>query len=147
MLASWRQNCILCFTLLLAFDVLMSSSEASRFPKAYSFDQMLPKKLPTPSSAPSKGTNSVSTWSSTAVKTDKNLPSSDGKNRPYKNIRIKHMYIVDDPFDDPGPQLSDFVPDTSPEDDWVPLDEQLAPQELVEVLRAKDAYSIKCSCT
>ncbi|KAK1555717.1 hypothetical protein Q3G72_030463 [Acer saccharum] len=79
MLASWRQNCFLCFTLLLAFDVLISSSEASRLPKAYSFDQMLPKKLPTPSSAPSKGTNSVSTSTSTAVKTDKNLPSSDGK--------------------------------------------------------------------
>ncbi|KAK1583038.1 hypothetical protein Q3G72_020503 [Acer saccharum] len=78
----------------------------------------------------------------------------DEKNRPYKNIRIKHTYIVDDPFDDP-PQLADFIPDASPEgkpkdevddevrleDDWVPLDEQLAPQDLEEVLRAKDAYS------
>ena len=36
------------------------------------------------------------------------------KNRPYKNIRIKHTYIVDDPFDDP-PQLADFIPDASPE--------------------------------
>ncbi|KAK0576699.1 hypothetical protein LWI29_021973 [Acer saccharum] len=69
------------------------------------------------------------------------------KNRPYKNIRIKHTYIMDDPFDDPDTQLSDFVPVASPEDemqledDWVPLDERLAPQELDEVLRAKDAYS------
>ncbi|KAK3230520.1 hypothetical protein Dsin_002401 [Dipteronia sinensis] len=50
-------------------------------------------------------------------------------------------------FDVPDPQLSDFVHDASPEDevrledDWVPLDERLAPQELDEVLRAKDAYS------
>lgn len=27
------------------------------------------------------------------------------------------------------------------EDDWVPLDEQLGPQELEERLRAKDAHS------
>lgn len=27
------------------------------------------------------------------------------------------------------------------EDDWVPMDEQLNPQELEEVLRAKDAHS------
>ncbi|KAL5776809.1 hypothetical protein ACOSP7_009735 [Xanthoceras sorbifolium] len=78
MLTSWRQNCFLCFILLLAFSVL-SSSEASRLPKAYNWEQMLPKKLPTPSSAPSKGTNSVSTSSSMAVKKDQNLPSSDGK--------------------------------------------------------------------
>ncbi|KAL5746568.1 hypothetical protein ACOSP7_027714 [Xanthoceras sorbifolium] len=78
----------------------------------------------------------------------------DEKNRPYKNIRIKHTYIVDDPFDDPS-LLAEFIPDASPEgkpkdevdnkvrleDDWVPLDEQLGPQELEEVLRAKDAYS------
>ena len=27
------------------------------------------------------------------------------------------------------------------EDDWVPIDEQLGPVELEEVIRAKDAYS------
>ncbi|XP_049344295.1 peptidyl-prolyl cis-trans isomerase CYP59-like [Solanum verrucosum] len=78
----------------------------------------------------------------------------DGKGRPFKNIRIKHTYIVDDPFDDP-PQLSDLVPDASPEgkpkdeveddvrleDDSVPMDEQLGMQELEEVLRAKEAHS------
>ncbi|CAN4102516.1 unnamed protein product [Withania somnifera] len=78
----------------------------------------------------------------------------DGKGRPFKNIRIKHTYILDDPFDDP-PQLSDLVPDASPEgkpkdeveddvrleDDWVPMDEQLGMQELEEVLRAKEAHS------
>ncbi|KAK4439606.1 Peptidyl-prolyl cis-trans isomerase CYP59 [Sesamum alatum] len=78
----------------------------------------------------------------------------DEKNRPYKNIRIKHTYILDDPFDDP-PQLSELIPDASPEgkpkdevdddvrleDDWIPMDEQLNPQELEEVLREKDAHS------
>lgn len=78
----------------------------------------------------------------------------DEKNRPYKNIRIKHTYILEDPFDDP-PQLSELIPDASPEgkpkdeivdkarleDDWVPLDEQLGAAELEEVIRSKDAHS------
>lgn len=78
----------------------------------------------------------------------------DGKNRPYKNIRIKHTYILEDPFDDP-PQLVGLIPDASPEgkpkdeveddvrleDDWVPMDEQLTPAQLEEVLRSKDAHS------
>ncbi|KAF7824389.1 peptidyl-prolyl cis-trans isomerase CYP59 isoform X1 [Senna tora] len=78
----------------------------------------------------------------------------DEKGRPYKNIRIKHTYILDDPFDDP-PQLTEFIPDASPEgkpkdeivdevrleDDWVPMDEQLDPTELEEVIRAKEAHS------
>ncbi|KAA3490168.1 peptidyl-prolyl cis-trans isomerase CYP59 [Gossypium australe] len=38
----------------------------------------------------------------------------DEKNRPYKNIRIKHTHILDDPFDDP-PQLSELIPGASPE--------------------------------
>ncbi|KAA0051093.1 peptidyl-prolyl cis-trans isomerase CYP59 [Cucumis melo var. makuwa] len=79
---------------------------------------------------------------------------ADEKGRPYKNIRIKHTYILDDPFDDP-PQLAELIPDSSPdgkpkdevvdevrlEDDWVPLDEQLGPEELEEVFRAKEAHS------
>lgn len=79
---------------------------------------------------------------------------ADEKGRPYKNIRIKHTYILDDPFDDP-PQLAELIPDASPEgkpkdevvdevrleDDWVPLDEQLGPAELEEVFRAKEAHS------
>ncbi|XP_022730139.1 peptidyl-prolyl cis-trans isomerase CYP59 isoform X2 [Durio zibethinus] len=78
----------------------------------------------------------------------------DEKNRPYKNIRIKHTYILEDPFDDPS-QLSELIPDASPEgkpkdeidddvrleDDWVPMDEQLGAAELEEVLRSKDAHS------
>ncbi|KAG6388625.1 hypothetical protein SASPL_150057 [Salvia splendens] len=57
-----------CLALSLLALVLMS--EASRPPKAFSWEH---KKLPTPSSAPSKGTNSV------AVEMDQKLPSSDGK--------------------------------------------------------------------
>ncbi|KAG1358819.1 peptidyl-prolyl cis-trans isomerase CYP59 [Cocos nucifera] len=67
--------------------------------------------------------------------------------------RIKHTYILDDPFDDP-PQLAEFIPEKSPEgkpndeiaderleDNWVPLDETLAPEELEEVIRAKEAHT------
>ncbi|XP_076932404.1 peptidyl-prolyl cis-trans isomerase CYP59-like [Bidens hawaiensis] len=78
----------------------------------------------------------------------------DDKNRPYKNIRIKHTYILDDPFEDPE-QLSELIPDASPEgkpkdevddevrleDDWVPLDEQLDAAELEQVIRDKEAHS------
>ncbi|XP_057453312.1 peptidyl-prolyl cis-trans isomerase CYP59 [Lotus japonicus] len=78
----------------------------------------------------------------------------DEKSRPYKNIRIKHTYILEDPFDDP-PQLADLIPGASPEgkpkeevdddvrleDDWVPMDEQLNPAELEEVIRTKEAHS------
>nr|GEX94261.1 peptidyl-prolyl cis-trans isomerase CYP59 [Tanacetum cinerariifolium] len=38
----------------------------------------------------------------------------DDKHRPYKNIRIKHTYVLHDPFDDP-PQLAEHIPDASPE--------------------------------
>ncbi|KAI5014351.1 hypothetical protein ZWY2020_055741 [Hordeum vulgare] len=59
----------------------------------------------------------------------------DDKGRPFKDIRIKHTYILDDPFDDP-PQLAELIRENSPlgkprdevarngvEDSWVPLDE------------------------
>ncbi|XP_052177192.1 peptidyl-prolyl cis-trans isomerase CYP59-like isoform X2 [Diospyros lotus] len=78
----------------------------------------------------------------------------DEKGRPFRNIRIKHTYILDDPFEDPA-QLAELIPDPSPEgkpkeevevdvrleDDWVPMDEQLDASELEEVLRAKAAHS------
>ncbi|CAA7027404.1 unnamed protein product [Microthlaspi erraticum] len=78
----------------------------------------------------------------------------DAKNRPYKNIRIKHTYILEDPFDDPS-QLAAMIPDASPEgkpkeevnddvrieDDWVPMDEELGIHELEEVIREKAAHS------
>jgi len=69
---SWRKQCLL--LTLLAFVVL---SEGSRLPKEY-WEQMMPKKLPSPSSSPSKGTNSVSPSSSLTTKND-GLPMSDGK--------------------------------------------------------------------
>lgn len=77
----------------------------------------------------------------------------DDQGRPFKDIRIKHTYILDDPFDDP-PQLVEFIPEKSPEgkpndeiaderleDNWVPMDETLAPEELEEVIRAKEAHT------
>ncbi|KAL9230832.1 hypothetical protein vseg_006130 [Gypsophila vaccaria] len=78
----------------------------------------------------------------------------DDSGRPFKNIRIKHTYVLDDPFEDP-PQLAGLIPDASPEgkpkeevidevrleDDWVPMDAILAPEELEEAIRAKEAHS------
>ncbi|KAJ1255239.1 hypothetical protein BS78_K274000 [Paspalum vaginatum] len=77
----------------------------------------------------------------------------DDKGRPYKDIRIKHTYILDDPFDDPS-QLAELIPENSPtgkppgeiaeerlEDSWVPLDETVAPGELEELIRSKEAHT------
>ncbi|KQK15116.1 peptidyl-prolyl cis-trans isomerase CYP59 isoform X2 [Brachypodium distachyon] len=77
----------------------------------------------------------------------------DDKGRPFKNIRIKHTYILDDPFDDP-PQLAELIPDNSPlgkphdevaeerlEDSWVPLDETVDPEQLEEMIRSKEAHA------
>ncbi|KAK7311498.1 hypothetical protein RJT34_09688 [Clitoria ternatea] len=69
----WRNHFL--FLSLLALVVL---SEGSRLPKDY-WEQMLPKKLPSPSSSPSRGTNSVFATSSTTFQTNHTLPSSDGK--------------------------------------------------------------------
>ena len=73
MSSSVLQTCfILC--LLLSFSFI---SESSRLPNTY-FEQMLPKRFPTHSSAPSKRTNSVKA-SSSLVHTRKFSPSYDGK--------------------------------------------------------------------
>ncbi|KAF8075406.1 hypothetical protein N665_1096s0006 [Sinapis alba] len=78
----------------------------------------------------------------------------DARNRPYKNIRIKHTYILEDPFEDPS-QLAEMIPDASPEgkpkeeievdvrleDDWVPMDEELGVHELEEIIRERAAHS------
>ncbi|CAN1827321.1 Peptidyl-prolyl cis-trans isomerase CYP59 [Linum perenne] len=75
----------------------------------------------------------------------------DGNGKPYKNIRIKRTYILDDPFSDP-PGISDliatFVPDSKSdshdrlEDDWIPLDEKgLSTAEIEETVRSKAARS------
>ncbi|KAH6782602.1 hypothetical protein C2S53_012026 [Perilla frutescens var. hirtella] len=71
---SWRHKC-----LVLSFLALVFVSEASRLPKAYNWEQMLPKKLPTPSSAPSRGTNSATDSYKALEMDDQKLPSSDGK--------------------------------------------------------------------
>lgn len=77
----------------------------------------------------------------------------DERGRPFKNIRIKHTYVLDDPFDDPK-QLTELIPEKSPElvipaegedvrleDDWIPMDEQLGKEELEQSLRRNEAHS------
>ncbi|KAE8784132.1 Peptidyl-prolyl cis-trans isomerase-like 4 [Hordeum vulgare] len=61
----------------------------------------------------------------------------DDKGRPFKDIRIKHTYILDDSFDDP-PQL---VEEERLEDSWVPLDETVDPGQLEEFIRSKEAHA------
>ncbi|XLR32597.1 hypothetical protein HN51_052548 [Arachis hypogaea] len=58
MLCSWRHKFLVLLILLLAFVVHVS--EGSRLPNKehYYWEQMLPKKQSSPSSSPSKGTNS-----------------------------------------------------------------------------------------
>ncbi|KAL3641193.1 hypothetical protein CASFOL_016161 [Castilleja foliolosa] len=74
--SSWSQKKHLLF--IMSFLALVFISEATRLPKAISWEQMMPKKLPAHSSAPSRGSNSV-TKSSRDVETNRKLPSSDGK--------------------------------------------------------------------
>ncbi|PNT77986.1 hypothetical protein BRADI_1g71640v3 [Brachypodium distachyon] len=77
----------------------------------------------------------------------------DGNKRPYKDIRVKHTYILDDPFGDP-PQLAELIPEGSPvgrprdeaaeerlEDSWVPFDETMTPQQLEEMMRSREAHA------
>ncbi|KAF9624092.1 hypothetical protein IFM89_007790 [Coptis chinensis] len=77
----------------------------------------------------------------------------DEKERPYKNIRsfsfssvhfdglpyeqfiVFHLFIV---FHHCSTQIDD---DVRLEDDWVPMDEQMGPAELEEVMREKEAHS------
>lgn len=66
----------------------------------------------------------------------------DDNGRLFKDIRIKHTYILDDPSVDP-PRLAEYIPDKSPEgkphDETVKecLDEKLASGELEELIHAK----------
>ncbi|GAB2219722.1 hypothetical protein Droror1_Dr00007359 [Drosera rotundifolia] len=78
----------------------------------------------------------------------------DEKGRPLKDIRVKHTYVLDDPFDDPEEMLG-LVPEGSPagkpreecvddvrlEDDWVPMEEKMDVREIEEVIREKEARS------
>ncbi|KMT08259.1 hypothetical protein BVRB_6g141870 [Beta vulgaris subsp. vulgaris] len=71
----------------------------------------------------------------------------DESGRPFKNIRIKHTYVLYDPYED-SPKLAQIIVpkvevenDVRLEDDWVPIDERLAPEELEEVIRTKEAHS------
>ncbi|KAJ0926132.1 hypothetical protein HanRHA438_Chr04g0167531 [Helianthus annuus] len=67
------------FLLITIITFLAFSEATSRFPKEVKWEQMLPKKFPTPSSAPSRGTNSESTADTMTVETARSLPSADGK--------------------------------------------------------------------
>lgn len=78
----------------------------------------------------------------------------DDEGRPYQDIRIKHTYILDDPFDDP-PQLE--IPSCSPVREFppeervgkrIPFEESLetvsgerTEAELEESIKRKEAYS------
>eukprot|EP00271_Cylindrocystis_brebissonii_P005023 TRINITY_DN16979_c0_g1_i1.p1 TRINITY_DN16979_c0_g1~~TRINITY_DN16979_c0_g1_i1.p1 ORF type:complete len:762 (-),score=161.32 TRINITY_DN16979_c0_g1_i1:424-2709(-) len=77
----------------------------------------------------------------------------DEKGRPYKNIRIKHTYILDDPFDDP-PGLEALIPPESPklrplqpgeeirlEDDWEPADQSKDAEEFENEMKQKEAQT------
>ncbi|XP_010479102.1 PREDICTED: 26S protease regulatory subunit 7 homolog A-like [Camelina sativa] len=76
--------------------------------------------------------------------------SVDAKNRPLKAIQILFTFVLVDPFDDP-PQLAGMIPDANAkeevidderfEDNWVPMDEALGPQELEEVINQKAPQS------
>ncbi|KAL2941279.1 Peptidyl-prolyl cis-trans isomerase CYP59, partial [Bienertia sinuspersici] len=57
----------------------------------------------------------------------------DENGRPFKNIRIKHTYVLRRKNDDDD--------DVRLEDNWVPMEERFAPNELEEVIRAKEAHS------
>ncbi|KAI5070651.1 hypothetical protein GOP47_0014994 [Adiantum capillus-veneris] len=74
----------------------------------------------------------------------------DAEHLPYQNIRIKHTYVLEDPFEDPT-QVDELRPQSSPaarydhevrlEDDWVPMDEKLDCKELDTFLLCKEAHS------
>lgn len=71
----------------------------------------------------------------------------DDKGRPFKDIWIKHTYVLDDPFDDP-PRLAELIPGNSPigkprdetaeERSEVPLDETVDPDEQLEQMACSE---------
>ncbi|XP_044362674.1 peptidyl-prolyl cis-trans isomerase CYP59 [Triticum aestivum] len=87
----------------------------------------------------------------TLTKINESYVDADG--RPFKDIRIKHTYVLYDPDDDPA-ELAELVPPNSPigklideigeerlEDTWVPLDETVDPAQLEEMIRSKEAHT------
>ena len=82
-----------------------------------------------------------------------NVEFTDGEGRPFRDIRVQHTHILDDPYDD-LPQLT--VPDESPlhevpeeetvqprlsVDDPLNEDEGKSMEELNEEMQAKEAKS------
>jgi peptidyl-prolyl cis-trans isomerase-like 4 len=73
----------------------------------------------------------------------------DDSGKPWQNIRIRHTIILDDPFEDP-PNLDEHVPEESPvlvrgeeeerlEDDWQPVEDARAPEEIEKSVRKTEA--------
>ena len=62
----------------------------------------------------------------------------DTDGRPYRDVRILHTYVLEDPFDDP-PGLSDLVPDASPVRER-PEEETVKPR-LMDLVDEEDGLS------
>ena len=73
----------------------------------------------------------------------------DESGKPWQNIRIKHTIVLDDPFEDP-PNFDEHVPEESPvlvrseederlEDDWQPVEDTRAPEEIEKSVRKTEA--------
>ena len=80
----------------------------------------------------------------------------DGDGRPYQDVRIKHTYILDDPFPDPSellvppssPMLTDGIPKTEKVRKRIPYEEGIETEvngrteaQLEESIRKKEAQS------
>eukprot|EP00210_Caulerpa_lentillifera_P005848 g5592.t1 len=74
----------------------------------------------------------------------------DDNGKPFQNIRIRHTFILDDPYEDP-PLLKDLIPETSPEpvlnegdrleDDWAPEEETRPAEEIEQQVRKREAHN------
>ena len=76
----------------------------------------------------------------------------DSEGRPIQNIRIRHTYVLDDPFPDP-PGLDALIPEVSPEPVQLPgdrIEEDWRPQEdnrPVEEIEAEVSCAAACHST
>jgi hypothetical protein len=67
----------------------------------------------------------------------------DDSGRPLQNIRIRHTYILDDPYPDP-PELAEHIPEGSPEPVFATVrpnhSHLLAPSALVLFVNVRFVY-------
>ena len=67
----------------------------------------------------------------------------DAEHRPYKDVRIYHTVILDDPFDDPA-GLAEFIPDRSPEPTREQLDSgRIGAEEDIDKTKGKTEEEIQ----